>query len=62
MLTVGRGTSGGGAPGMLKLFGGAGAATEYYVLVDSSGNLRIGTTQPTDVNFSATGTIVGTQS
>lgn len=37
------------------------AGTDYYIWVDSTGKLRIGTTAPTNAN-DATGTIVGTQS
>lgn len=38
------------------------AGTSYYVWVDSTGDVRVGTTAPTDSTESTTGTVVGTQS
>jgi hypothetical protein len=59
-VTVGRNSSGNGAPGYLGLEAKDG--TYYYLWVDSTGDLRVGTTIPTETAGDTGGTIVGTQS
>lgn len=62
LLRIDRNTSGNGAPGMLALQDKANVL--YYIWVDSTGDLRIGTAPPEEDGTPAdtSGTIVGTQS
>lgn len=58
-LAAGRNSSGGGAPGMLRVTDKAG--TDQGVWSDSTGVLRIGATFPSEATGDTGGTIVGTQ-
>jgi hypothetical protein len=61
-VAIGRNTSGSGAPGCLILSDKAGTA--YYLWVDTTGDLRIGSAPPEEDGTPAdtSGTVVGTQS
>ena len=55
--TVGEGTSNVAAVIYFEVQG-----TTYYMWIDATGDLRVGTTEPTAGALTGTGTIVGTQS
>lgn len=59
-LHVERQSGGGTAPGSIALEAKNG--TVYYLWVDTTGDLRVGTTEPNITNGDTVGTVVGTQS
>lgn len=59
-VRVGRNTNGSGAPGCLRMLDRSG--TTWYIWVDTTGDLRIGTTAPIQSIGDTGGTVVGTQS
>lgn len=59
-LTIERTSASTGAPGILSLYDKSG--TRYYLWVDSTGDLRVGTTAPSVLGGDTGGTVVGTQS
>jgi len=60
LLEVGYNSSGGGAPASLALQTKAGVP--HYIWVDTTGDLRIDTSPPSESGGDVTGTVVGTQS
>jgi hypothetical protein len=58
-VIIERNTNAASAAGCLRMMNKTG--TEYYIWVDATGDLRIGTTAPTSAN-DLTGAVVGTQS
>lgn len=59
-LTIERNSNSTGAPGILSLYDRSG--TRYYLWVDTTGDLKIGTTAPSVIGGDTGGTVVGSQS
>jgi hypothetical protein len=57
IMVVGEGTSNAATVLVFEVQG-----TSYYLWVDATGDLRVGTTKPTAGSLTGTGTVVGSQS